>query len=255
MSWNPSVYMAFGNERTRPAFDLAARIPVENPKLVVDLGCGPGNSTAALAQRWPMARLIGVDSSAEMLAKAPASGVTAQWVQRDVATWVAPETPSVIFSNATFQWVDDHNPIFVRLLKSVEEGGALAVQMPRNFDAASHLLLRETAARGAWAPALQSVGRGAKPVHEPAVYYDLLKPHTSQVDIWETEYLQALEGDDAVFKWVSGTALVPYRDALDGAMREAFLEAYRARLTQAYPRRADGRTLFPFKRIFIVAQR
>jgi trans-aconitate 2-methyltransferase len=254
MSWNPSVYMAFGNERTRPAFELAARVPVEKPRLVVDLGCGPGNSTAALAQRWPETRLVGVDNSAEMLTKAKGSGVTATWVEADVATWAAPEPPSVIYSNATFQWVEDHDPIFVRLLKAVEEGGALAVQMPRNFDAPSHVLLRETAARGPWAATVKDLAR-AKPVNEPQAYYDLLAPHARKLDIWETEYLQALDGADAVFKWVSGTALVPFREALDGAMREEFLEAYRRRLAEAYPRREDGLTLFPFKRIFIVAQR
>jgi trans-aconitate 2-methyltransferase len=254
MSWNPSVYMAFGGERTRPAFELAARVPVEKPRLVVDLGCGPGNSTTALAQRWPEARLVAVDSSAEMLTKAAASGVTATWVEADVVTWMSPEPPSVIYSNATFQWVDDHNPIFVRLLKAVEEGGAVAVQMPRNFDAPSHVLLRETAARGPWAATVKNLAR-AKPVHEPDEYYDVLAPHASHVDIWETEYLQVLDGADAVYTWVSGTALVPFREALDAAMREEFFEAYRRRLAEAYPQRADGRTLFPFKRIFIVAER
>ena len=254
MSWNPSVYMAFASERTRPAFELAARVPVERARLVVDLGCGPGNSTAVLAQRWPDARLVGIDSSAEMLARARASRVPAQWVQGDAATWVAAEPASVVFSNATFHWVDGHRPIFVRLLRSLEEGGALAVQMPRNFDAPSHVLLRETAARGPWAGAVEHLSR-ARPVAEPHEYYGLLAPHARRVDIWEAEYLQALEGEDAVFEWVSGTALVPYRDALDGAMREEFLAAYRARLAEAYPRRADGRTLFPFRRIFIVAQR
>jgi len=254
MSWDPSVYMAFGNERTRPAFELAARIPVERARVVVDLGCGPGNSTAALAQRWPEAKLIGVDSSAEMLAKAKASGVKAQWQQADVATWAPSEPVFVIYSNAMFQWVKEHQPIFVRLMKSLEEGGALGVQMPRNFDAPSHVLLRESAASGPWAEALQHIPR-VKPVDEPDEYYDLLAPLARHVDIWETEYLQALEGEDAVFQWVSGTALIPYREALSGALREEFLAAYRARLAKAYPRRGDGRTLFPFKRIFIVARR
>jgi len=254
MSWDPGVYMAFGNERTRPAFELAARVPVERARVVVDLGCGPGNSTAALAQRWTDARLIGVDSSGEMLAKAKASGVRAVWVQADVAKWSPSEPVSVIYSNATFQWVDNHMPIFVRLLRAVEEGGALAVQMPRNFDAPSHVLLRETARDGPWANLLRPLER-AKPVAEPQEYYAALAPHARHLDIWETEYLQALEGEDAVFKWVSGTALIPYREALTVGMREDFLAAYRERLSRGYPRRADGRTLFPFKRIFIIAQR
>ena len=254
MTWDPTVYMAFGNERTRPALELVARVPVDRPRLVVDLGCGTGNSTAALAQRWPEARLIGVDSSPAMLAKARASSVAAQWIQADIGAWTSPEPVSVIYSNATFQWVDDHQPIFVRLLNSVEEGGALAVQMPRNFDAPSHVLLRETAAHGPWAGVTARLAR-PHPVCEPYEYYDLLAAHARRVDIWETEYLQVLEGEDAVFNWVSGTALVPYHDALAGALREDFMAAYRARLSQAYPRGADGSTLFPFKRIFILAQR
>jgi trans-aconitate 2-methyltransferase len=254
MSWNPAAYMAFANERTRPAVELAARVPVESPRLVVDLGCGTGNSTEALAQCWPHARLIGVDSSRDMLTKARASGVKAQWIEADVAAWKSPEPASVIFSNAMFHWIDDHQPIFVRLLNTVEQGGAFAVQMPRNFDAMSHVLLRETAAQGPWAGATAPLAR-PKPVGEPHEYYELLAPFARRIDIWETEYLQVLAGEDAVFNWVTGTALGPYRNALSGGMREDFLAAYRSRLSQAYPRRADGYTLFPFKRLFIVAQR
>ncbi len=253
MSWNPSVYMTFGDERTRPAFELAARVPVERARLVVDLGCGPGNSTAVLAKRWPGAELIGVDSSSEMLAKARASAVPADWVEADVATWEPDSRVSVIYSNATFQWVPDHKAIFVRLMRTLEPRGALAVQMPRNFDAPSHVLLRETADSGPWRDKLRHIARD-KPVDEPQAYYDLLAPYAGIVDIWETEYLQELDGENAVFAWVSGTALVPYRDALEGEMRAEFLTAYRRRLAKEYPRRSNGRTLFPFKRIFIVAR-
>lgn len=253
MSWDPSVYLAFGDERTRPAFELAARVPVENPRVVVDLGCGPGNSTAVLAKRWPEARLIGVDSSEKMLTAAGASGVRAEWVQADVATWAPAEPVSVIYSNATFQWVASHKDVFVRLMKSLRPFGALAVQMPRNFDAPSHVLLRETADKGPWRETLRHVAR-AKPVDEPGAYYELLAPHAGTIDIWETEYLQALHGENAVYEWVSGTALVPYREALTGELRAQFLTAYRQKLAKAYPRRANMHTLFPFKRIFIVAR-
>jgi trans-aconitate 2-methyltransferase len=252
MSWDPATYLAFASERTRPAYELAARVPLESPRVVVDLGCGPGNSTAVLAARWPRAELIAVDSSADMLAKARASGINAEWVEADVATWTPATAVSVIYSNATFQWVDHHEAVFARLMHLLEPGGVLAVQMPRNFEAPSHVLLRQTAAEGAWAQRLEGVGR-ARPVAEPQDYYALLAPHARKVDIWESEYLQVLDGEDAVFRWVAGTALVPYREALDGELRERFLEAYRRRLAEAYPMRPDGRTLFPFKRIFIVA--
>jgi len=254
MSWDPSVYLAFGNERTRPAIELATRIPLTAPSVVVDLGCGPGNSTAVLAQRWPAAQFVGVDNSAEMLATARRTPLKADWQQADLATWTAREPVSVIFSNAAFQWLDGHDRIFPRLMSQLEANGVLALQMPRNFDAPSHVLLRETADAGPWADAVAHLKR-PKPVAEPGDYYALLAPHASLLDIWETEYLQALDGEDAVFQWVSGTALVPYREALTGSQRNEFLNNYRARLAHAYPRRSNGKTLFPFKRIFIVAQR
>lgn len=254
MSWNPSTYMNFGSERTRPAIELAARIAVDTPRTVVDLGCGPGNSTAVLAQRWPNSDVIGVDSSPEMLAKARDSGVDAEWIEADVSTWRPEQPVSVIYSNATLQWIDGHATMLPRLMAFIERGGALAIQMPRNFDAPSHTLLREVAANGPWAAKLAPLVR-AKPVAEPETYYSMLAPQSSRVDIWETDYLQVLDGDEPVFRWVSGTALVPIREALDGAQREAFMSAYRAKLAAAYPKRADGRTLFPFKRIFIVAVR
>ena len=254
MSWDPSVYLAFDNERTRPAIELAARVGANDPSTVVDLGCGPGNSTAVLARRWPAARLIGVDGSAEMLATARKTALNAEWQQADLAAWTASEPLSVIFSNAAYQWVDGHAAIFPRLMSLLEPRGYLAIQMPRNFDEPSHVLLRETANDGSWAAKLKHLHR-PMPVSEPDAYYTMLSTLASTLDIWQTEYLQALEGEDAVFKWVSGTALVPYRETLHGAEREAFLSAYRGRLARAYPRRPNGKTLFPFKRIFILARR
>jgi len=254
LNWDPSIYLAFDNERTRPAIELAARVALEAPRVVADLGCGPGNSTAVLAQRWPAAHFIGVDNSAEMLAAARKTALNAEWQQGDLATWTAREPVPLIFSNAAYQWIDGHGAIFPRLLSMLEPKGALALQMPRNFDAPSHVLLRETAAAGPWATKVLHLHR-PKPVSEPAEYYAMLFPHAASLDIWETEYLQTLDGEDAVFKWVSGTALVPYRNALQGAERDEFLHAYRRRLAHAYPRQANGKTLFPFKRIFIVARR
>ncbi len=254
MSWDPSIYLAFDNERTRPAIELATRIPLSAPRLVVDLGCGPGNSTTVLAKRWPTARFIGVDGSAEMLAVARKTSLNADWQQANLATWTAAAPVPVIFSNAAFQWVDGHDAIFPRLMSQLEPSGVLALQMPRNFDAPSHVLLRETAAGGPWASKVVRFNR-AKPVAEPAAYYAMLSPHGSSIDIWESEYLQVLDGEDAVFKWVSGTALIPYRDALQGTERDTFLNEYRERLSRAYPRTANGKTLFPFRRIFIIARR
>jgi trans-aconitate 2-methyltransferase len=254
MTWDPGTYLSFNAERTRPAIELASRIPLVAPRIVVDLGCGPGNSTAILAHRWPAAQIVGVDNSIEMLAAARTSNVRAQWHQADLASWTSREPVSLIFSNAAYQWVDNHANIFPRLMGLLEPKGVLAVQMPRNFDAPSHVSLREIADNPKWRSKVVHLNR-TRPVAEPTEYYAMLSGRASTIDIWETEYLQALDGEDAVFKWVSGTALVPYSSALEEEDRKGFLNAYRERLAHLYPRLSNGKTLFPFKRIFIVATR
>ena len=251
MTWNPVTYLAFADQRTRPAADLLARVPVERPARVIDLGCGPGNSTALLAARWPGAHLEGLDSSAEMLAEARASGVPAHWVLADLATWTPAAPYDVMYSNATFQWVPDQTTLFPRLMSFVKPGGIFAFQVPVNFNAPSHVLLWETAADPRWKEKLKAIRETERGM--PALYYDMLKPHAATLDIWQTEYLQVMEGEDAVYRWISGTALRPYVQALDGADREAFIAVYKAKLNAAYPRRTDGATLFPFQRLFVVA--
>lgn len=252
MSWDPKVYMAFASERTRPAAELLARIPNDAPERVADLGCGPGNSTALLAARWPHADIEGVESSPDMITEAKASGVKARFTLADVASW-SPDTPcDVIFSNATLQWLPDHKTLLPRLMTHASKCGTFAFQIPRNFDAPSHALMRAVAAEGPWAARLSNV-RNIN-AHTPEYYYDILAPLSSSLDIWETEYQHVLEGDDPVLRWVSGTGLRPFVQALQGAEREGFIARYAARLREAYPKRADGRTLFPFKRLFLVAR-
>ncbi|HXC54318.1 MAG TPA: trans-aconitate 2-methyltransferase [Rhizomicrobium sp.] len=253
MTWNPRTYLAFADERTRPAAELVARLPDENPARVVDLGCGPGNSTALLRARWPDAALDGVDSSPDMLAEAAKSGVAANWVRADIGAWAAPLPYDVVFSNATFQWLGDHQTLLPRLLGFVKPGGSFAFQVPHNMDAPSHVLMREAAAAGPWSAKLKNVREVS--VLAPAAYYAILSPNASSIDIWETEYLHVLRGDDAVYRWVSGTGLRPFVQALAGAERDAFVAAYKAKLSAAYPMRADGSVLFAFKRLFAVARR
>jgi trans-aconitate 2-methyltransferase len=253
MVWNPQTYLAFADERTRPAAELLARVPDVAPARVIDLGCGPGNSTALLRSRWPDAKIEGLDSSPDMLAQAAKAGVAADWIEGDVATWSASAPYDVIFSNATFQWLGDHQALLPRLMGFVETGGSFAFQVPHNMDAPSHALMRETAASGPWSRKLANVREVS--VLPAAEYYAILAPHAASVDIWETEYLHVLHGEDAVYHWVSGTGLRPFVQALDGAEREAFIAAYKIRLATAYPIRADGTTLFPFKRLFAVARR
>jgi trans-aconitate 2-methyltransferase len=254
MTWNPKRYLTFADQRTRPAIDLLGRVPLAAPARVVDLGCGPGNSTALLVERWPTAQMIGLDASTDMLAKAKASGVGATWVEADIATWAPTDRFDLIYSNAALQWLGDHADLLPRLLGQLTEGGVLAVQMPRNFDQPSHVLMRELAAERRFTARLAGVLR-AEPVATPAWYYDLLAPMTALLDIWESEYLHVLEGDDPVLRWVRGTALRPVIEALDASEMSAFETAYRERLRTAYPKRPDGRTLLPFRRLFMIARR
>jgi trans-aconitate 2-methyltransferase len=242
MVWNPKTYLAFADERTRPAAELLARVPDEAPARVIDLGCGPGNSTALLCTRWPDAKIEGLDSSPDMLAQAKKAGVEAEWIEADVATWKAAAPYDVIYANATYQWLGDHPALLPRLIGFVKPGGTFAFQVPHNMDAPSHVLMRETAAGGPWSAKLANVREVA--VLPPANYYAILRPHAASVDIWET-----------VYHWVSGTGLRPFVQALDGAERDAFIAAYKQKLLAAYPPRTDGTTLFPFKRLFVVARR
>jgi trans-aconitate 2-methyltransferase len=251
MSWDPTLYLSFGDHRTRPAADLLARVPLKAPGRIIDLGCGPGNSTALLAARWPKARLTGMDNSEDMLAEASASGVPATWLLADLAGWRADGAYDLIFANATLQWMGDQENLLPRLMGFVAPGGAFAFQVPVNTDAPSHALMREVAADPRWREKLANVReiqRGTA-----SRYYDILGPHAAALDIWQTEYLHVLEGEDAVYRWVSATGLRPFVQSLEGSAREDFISAFKEKLRAAYPRRADGTTLFSFQRLFAVA--
>jgi trans-aconitate 2-methyltransferase len=254
MAWDPNLYLAFGEERTRPARELLARIVFEQPSRIADLGCGPGNSTALLAARWPDAALEGVDNSAEMLAGARAAHPAIVWTQADLAAWNPQQPYDVMFSNAALQWLPDHPALLPGLLQHVAHGGVFAFQVPRNFEDPCHTLMREVAQGGPWRDRLAGV-RDWWNVLAPEAYVDILEPHAAAIDIWETRYVQMLDGEDAVYRWMSGTGLRPFANALAGEEREAFLAEYRRRVAIAYPRRASGVTLYPFRRLFCVLRR
>ncbi|WP_344921477.1 trans-aconitate 2-methyltransferase [Streptosporangium oxazolinicum] len=249
--WDPLVYGRYADERSRPFFDLVSRIAAESPGHVVDAGCGTGELTAELARRWPGARVHGFDSSPAMIEKAPAGGSLSFSVD-DVTRW-RPERPvDVIVSNAVLQWVPEHRELLPRWVEALNPGGWLAFQVPGNFDAPSHALVRELC-RTTWRDRLGDLVRPS-PVDDPAAYLDLLTGLGCRVDAWETTYLHVLPGDDAVLAWITGTALRPMLDRLHPAEATAFLADCAALLRDAYPREPYG-TVFPFRRIFTVAQR
>ena len=250
-TWDPAAYLTFADHRARPFHDLLARVAHRAPRRVVDLGCGPGNLTALLATRWPEAVVEGLDSSAEMVGAARAAGVDAHRV--DVATWVPAPDTDVVITNAVLHWVPQHRELLPRWLAALPPGADLALQVPGNFDAPSHILAGEIArGHGVDLPA-------RSPVAEPAEYAALLAATGAEVDVWETTYLHRLTGPDPVLEWIASTALRPVRDALNGrdptgAAYAAFRADLAPRLRAAYPAQPDGTTWFPFRRIFAVAR-
>ena len=254
MSWDPAQYLKFAGERMRPAVDLLARIPAEAPQTVVDLGCGAGNLAPMFLSRWPQARLTGVDASPEMLARARAEHPRAQFVQADIGRWRPAAPVDVLYSNAALHWLEGHEQLIPALLEAVKPDGFLAIQMPRNFNAPSHTTIVEAIEQGPWRATLEPVLR-REPVAAPGEYWRMLKDRAARLEIWETEYLQVLSGENPVAEYTKGTWLKQFLDRLQEPERSAFEADYRRRVAAWYPPEADGRTLFPFRRLFIVAQR
>ncbi|MFA6313543.1 MAG: methyltransferase domain-containing protein [Sterolibacterium sp.] len=254
MAWNPDQYLKFAQPRFRPAQDLLAHIDAEDPQVIYDLGCGTGSGTQLLALRWELATIIGVDDSQEMLGQAARQQSRITWQQQSVAAWIPAQPADLIFSNAALHWLPDHSILFPRLMGLLAPGGVLAVQMPRNFGAPSHTLIAEAIRGGPWRSKLEHLLRSA-PVGDPVFYYELLAPSASSIDIWETEYLQVLEGKNPVKEWTKGTWLKQFLDPLDITERSAFEEDYAWRVESAYPPQPDGKTLFPFRRLFMVVRK
>ncbi len=254
-SWDPDVYERYKTYRDRPALDLMVQIPPRDFNEIWDLGCGTGEHAALLAARHPEARVHGLDSSPDMLAAARRRAGAVDWVLGGVEAWTPEVAPDLLFSNAALQWLPDHGALFPRLAASLARGGVFACQMPMAFETQHHRILRETAEAGPWA-ALTASARLIRPTPSMDDYYGWLAPLCGEIDLWTATYLHALEGDDPVVEWMRGTALRPYLDVLtDPVLREAFLDAFRARIAAAFPPREDGVTLFPFPRLFMVATR
>jgi trans-aconitate 2-methyltransferase len=256
VTWSAKQYTVFEDERTRPVRDLVSAVPAIEGRSVVDLGCGPGNSTEVLAARFPHAQVQGIDSSADMIDAARRRLPQARFAIADVQEWKDPGPFDVILANALLQWVPDHAAVLPALAAKLTRGGALAIQMPDNLHDPAHQLMRETAAAGPWAQALADASASRVAVGSAPEYYDLLRPVCAKVDIWRTTYYHALSGGAAaIVEWFKGSGLRPFLEPLDLRERAAYLERYTAAVARAYPPLPDGSVLLPFPRLFIVAIR
>jgi trans-aconitate 2-methyltransferase len=255
MTWNPALYRRFEDERTRPAQDLLARVPLERATQVVDLGCGPGNSTELLLERFSGARVIGTDTSEAMLQSARQRLPECHFELSDVSSWQPRSAPDLIFANAVLQWVPGHEQLFPRLFSALSPGGVLAVQMPDNLHEPSHRSMREVASIGPWANVLGDATLVRAQIPAADTYYDLLAASASTIDVWRTTYHHPMASPADIVDWVRATGLRPFIDPLSEAQRTAFLREYEQRIAEAYPARADGKRLLAFPRLFIVARR
>ena len=251
-TWNPALYRKFETQRTQPARDLLSRVILDTLRLVVDLGCGPGNSTELLVQRFPDADVLGVDSSAAMLASARERLPGCRFAQADIASWTPDAPPDLIYANAALQWVPDHATLVPRLLGLLAPGGVLAIQVPDNRDEPSHRLMREVASAGPWASVIGGAAERLR-VLRPAEYYDLLVGHGAEAELWRTVYHHPMDTPGAIVEWVKGTGLQPFLKPLSAEQQPAFLQQYEDAVAENYPVQADGKRLLLFPRLFFVA--
>jgi trans-aconitate 2-methyltransferase len=255
LDWNPALYRRYEDERTRPAQELLARVPLRRALRVVDLGCGPGNSTELLVQRFPGAEVLGTDNSEAMLVSARERLPQARFERSDIAAWQPELSPDLIYANASLQWVPDHEALIPRLFAALAPGGVLAIQMPDNREEPTHRLMREVAAQAPWAQAVGDADKLRTLLLPIGGYYDLLAADAAQVDAWRTAYQHPMASAAAIVEWVRGTGLKPFVDRLPPQLQASYLAEYERRVDAAYPPRADGKRLLAFPRMFIVAQR
>ncbi|HEY3741952.1 MAG TPA: methyltransferase domain-containing protein [Bryobacteraceae bacterium] len=258
-SWNPAQYGTFLEWRTRPSRDLAQRIDLQSaPRRIIDLGCGPGNSTAVCADRWPSASILGIDNSPEMIAAAQTAHQASQFEVGDIAKWIleaadAAAPIDLIFSCAALQWIDDHSAVFPRLLRKLAPGGVLAVHMPA-YDAVPNRLMREIAASERWRKWFPTGRAGEWRSHPLEFYYGVLAREAKWLDLWQTDYLQSMPSTHAIVDWYASTGLRPYLDQIrDDQDQRTFLDQYQARLEPFFPASESGGVPFLFRRIFIIA--
>lgn len=255
VNWEPDLYRRYEAERSQPARDLLSRVPLKAPQMIVDLGCGPGNSTQLLAERWPDAEILGVDNSEAMLESARKRLPEARFEAADISAWRPGATPDLIFANASLQWVPDHAALLPRLLGLLAPGGMLAVQMPDNQMEPTHRLMREIAAQPPFAAQIPDAVRLRTPAQPLLDYYDLLSGRGAEVEVWRTVYNHPMPSPEAIVDWVRGSGLKAFLEQLSPDLRPEFLERYTAAIAQAYAPRADGRLILAFPRMFFTALR
>jgi trans-aconitate 2-methyltransferase len=253
MAWSSAQYLKFEDERTRPARDLLAQVPLESAARTYDLGCGPANSTELLVARFGKESVIGLDSDPNMLAAARSRLKGTAFVEADLETWQPPEPADLLYANAVFQWVPEHLGALARLMDGLKSGGVLAVQMPDNLQEPSHRAMEEVAQDGPWRARFKARNPKRDPLPAPSAYFDRLAPKSRRVEVWHTVYNHPMANTDAVVEWMKGTGLRPYLDTAGPEHAAAFTEAYRVRLSALYQPMADGRVLFRFPRLFLVA--
>jgi len=258
-TWSADQYLKFGDERTRPCRDLAARIAVPDARRIIDLGCGPGNSTAVLAERWPKAKITGLDSSEAMLETARKSNPAGEWTKGDIVEWANQQKGAlydVVFANASLQWVPHQAANLPRLLARVSPGGAFAAQMPGNHEGPIHQLMRDIAASPAWRKWFPAGNVREWFSSNLVDYYGVLAPHAARLDIWETTYLHIMSAAEDILEWYKGSGLRPYLEAIDSEPeRQRFMKEWLEAIRPVYPPQPDGRVLFPFRRFFLIAYR
>ncbi len=253
--WNPALYSRFEDERTRPARELLARVPLSAARTAYDLGCGPGNSTELLITGFPSATVIGTDNSQTMLDSAKKRLPAARFELSDISSWQPEAAPDLIYANAALQWVGDHETLLPKLFAMLAPGGVLAIQMPDNREESTHRLMREIASETPWEHHIGPAASVRTKLLTLNAYYDLLAPHAAQLDVWRTAYQHPMDSAAAIVEWVSATGLRPFVDPLPPDLRASFLAEYERRIDAAYSVRTDGKRLLAFPRLFIVAVR
>jgi trans-aconitate 2-methyltransferase len=253
--WDPAGYLAFSDQRARPALDLIARIPLKRPRIVYDLGCGPGNSTSLLRTAYPSARIVGIDRSPAMIARARADVSGVEFQSADVALWPSDRQADLVFSNALFQWIPNHLLVLQRILHGMKRDAVLAIQVPDNLAEPSHMAMEAVASQPQWGSRLKRANEARSGIHAPEDYYDALSPDSLQFSIWHTVYYHVLDSHQDIVNMFLSTGLKPYVDLLDESSAVTFLETYKTQIESYYLTRLDGKVVLRFPRMFILAQR